>query len=34
MTNLFDIVMLAMGVYVLYAGITGKGKVYAMDNIK
>jgi hypothetical protein len=34
MTNLFDIVMLAMGVYVLYAGITGKGKFYAMDNIK
>lgn len=34
MTSLFDMLLLAMGVYVLVAGITGKGKMYTADNIK
>lgn len=34
MTSLFDLLLLAMGGYVLFAGITGKGKLYAADNVK
>ena len=30
----FNIIMLAISLYVLYAGITGKGKLYAADNVK
>lgn len=31
---LYYAILLGMGVYVLWAGITGKGKLYAGDNIK
>ena len=37
MTNtnsLFDLIMLAMGVYVLYSAVTGKGRLYAAENIR
>lgn len=34
MTSLFDLLLLAMGAYVLIAGITGRGRLYAADNIK
>lgn len=34
MTSLFDLLMLGMGLYVLFAGITGKGRLYAADNVK
>lgn len=32
--SLFDYMMLAIGVYVLVAGIRGKGRLYSVDNIK
>lgn len=32
--SLFDWIMLAMGAYVLYAGITGKGRLYVVENVK
>jgi len=32
--SLFDMLLLAISVYVLYAGITGKGRLYNVDNIK
>ena len=32
--SLFDYVILAMGVYVLVAGIRGKGRLYQVENIK
>lgn len=32
--SLFDIMLLAIAAYVLYAGIVGKGRLYAVDNIK
>ncbi len=34
MTYLFPILLLAMSIYVLYGAITGKGKLYSMENIK
>ena len=34
MTYLFPILLLAMGAYVLYGAITGKGRLFAMENIK
>lgn len=34
MSYMFDLLLLAMGAYVLFAGITGKGKLYATENIK
>jgi hypothetical protein len=33
-TSLFDLLLLAISVYVLYAGITGKGRLYTIENIK
>ena len=33
-TSLFDLMLLAISVYVLYAGITGKGRLYTIENIK
>lgn len=32
--SMFDYVLLAMGVYVLVAGIRGKGRLFAFENIK
>ncbi len=32
--TLFDWLMLAIAVYVLYAGIVGKGRLYSVENIK
>ncbi len=32
--SLFDLLLLAISVYVLYAGITGKGRLYNVENIK
>ncbi len=32
--EMFDYILLAMGVYVLVAGIRGKGRLYNMENIK
>ena len=32
--SLFDAMMLAMGLYVLVAGIRGKGRLYAVGNVK
>lgn len=32
--SLFDWLLLAISVYVLYAGVTGKGRLYSMENIK
>ncbi|MEG1523704.1 MAG: hypothetical protein RRZ24_04800 [Clostridia bacterium] len=32
--SIFDWFLLAMGIYVLYGGITGKGRLYATDNVK
>ena len=32
--SLFDYILLAMGVYVLVAGIRGKGRLYNVENIK
>ena len=32
--TLFDILLLGMGVYVLYSGISGKGKLYNVENLK
>jgi len=32
--SLFDILLLAISAYVLYAGITGKGRLYNVENIK
>ena len=32
--GLFDWMLLAISVYVLYAGIVGKGKLYSVENIK
>lgn len=32
--SLFDLLMVCFGVYVLYAGITGKGRMYIVENIK
>ena len=34
MSYMFDLLLLAMGAYVLFAGITGKGNLYATENIK
>ena len=34
MTYLFPILLLAMSIYVFYGAITGKGKLYSLDNIK
>ncbi len=34
MTYLFPILLLAMGIYVLYGAITGKGRLFSLDNIK
>ena len=34
MTYLFPLLLLAMGIYVLYGAITGKGRLFAMENIK
>ena len=34
MNNMFDYILLAMGLYVLVSGIRGKGKLYAAENIK
>ena len=31
---MFDSLLLAVSVYVLYAGIVGKGKLYSVENIK
>ncbi|MEA4870263.1 MAG: hypothetical protein VB062_06455 [Christensenella sp.] len=31
---MFDWMLLAISVYVLYAGIVGKGRLYSVDNIK
>lgn len=31
---LYYVILLGMGVYVLIAGITGKGRLYAVDNVK
>ncbi len=31
---MFDWLLLAISVYVLYSGIVGKGKLYSVDNIK
>jgi len=33
-SSLFDLLLLAMGVYVLFSGITGKGKMYENENLK
>jgi len=33
-TSLFDLLLLAISVYVLYAGITGKGRLYTIENVK
>lgn len=33
-SSLFDLLLLAISVYVLYAGITGKGRLYTIENIK
>lgn len=32
--GLFDLLLIAMGAYVLFAGVTGKGKLYNVDNLK
>ncbi len=32
--SLFDLLLIAMGAYVLFAGITGKGKLYSVNNLK
>ncbi len=32
--SLFDWLLLAVSVYVLYAGIVGKGRLYSVENIK
>ena len=32
--SMFDYILLAMGLYVLVAGIRGKGRLYNMENIK
>ena len=34
MTYLFPILLLAMSVYVLYGAITGKGRLFSLENIK
>ena len=34
MTYLFPLLLLAMGIYVLYGAIVGKGRLFAMENIK
>ena len=34
MTYLFPILLVAMGAYVLYGAITGKGRLFSLDNIK
>ena len=34
MTLLFDLVLMAMAVYILIGGISGKGKLLKADNIK
>lgn len=34
MSYMFDLLLLAMGAYVLFAGITGKGRLYATENVK
>ena len=31
---MFDWLLLAVSVYVLYSGIVGKGKLYSVENIK
>ncbi|NLI53430.1 MAG: hypothetical protein GX417_03805 [Clostridiales bacterium] len=31
---MFDWLLLAVSVYVLYAGVTGKGRLYSVENIK
>lgn len=32
--SLFDYILLGIGLYVLYAGITGKGRMYNVENLK
>ena len=32
--SMFDWLLLAISVYVLYAGIVGKGRLYSVENIK
>ena len=32
--SLFDMLLLAIAVYVLYAGIVGKGRLFTLENIK
>ncbi|MPM21488.1 hypothetical protein SDC9_67932 [bioreactor metagenome] len=32
--SLFDMLLLAIAVYVLYAGIVGKGRLFSLENIK
>ena len=34
MTYLFPILLLAMSIYVFYSAITGKGRLFSMENIK
>lgn len=34
MTYLFPILLAAMGIYVLYSAIVGRGRLFAMENIK
>lgn len=32
--SMFDYILLAIGVYVLYSGISGKGRLYNVENLK
>ena len=32
--SMFDYILLAIGVYVLYSGISGKGRLYNIENLK
>ena len=32
--SLFDMLLLAIAAYVLYAGIVGKGRLFSLENIK
>ena len=34
MTYLFPLLLLAMGIYVLYGAITGKGRLFSLENVK
>lgn len=33
-SSLFDLILLALAIYVLYSGIRGKGRLYNLENIK